>query len=182
LFFTLFSYTNTTVSGAGLDVLRADTNNATAGAGVFGGLFKTYQQGFGLVWNLPGFGLVNMANIASAQSLSRQSIIQANQELQMVLQQVRSSYLSWQAAREQIDNAAYGVDSAGEALRLANLRLHTGVGTNLELIQAQRDYVNALTTQAQAIVGSNQAQAQLLHDIGVISVNSLINGYKTNVE
>ncbi len=179
LFFTLYSYADTTDSGPGL---ATRTSSSTSGAGVFGGLFKTYQQGFGLVWSLPGLGLVNIANIAAAQSLDRQAMIQANQELQMILQQVRSSYLSWWAAREQIDNAAYGVGSAGEALRLANLRLRTGVGTNLELIQAQRDYINALTTQAQAIVGSNQAQAQLLHDIGVISISSLIDGYKADGE
>jgi outer membrane protein TolC len=168
-FFTQYSYTNTTSN---------QTSSTQAGAGVFGGLFETYQQGLGLVWNLPGFGLPNMANIASAQALNRQASIQANQELQTVLQQVRSSFLSWRAAREQIDNAARGVASSGEALRIAEIRLREGVGTNLELIQAQRDYINALTTQAQAIVGSNLAQAQLLHDTGIITMDTLLHGYR----
>lgn len=171
-FFTQYSYTNTTTKSPP----KAGGNGA--GAGVFGGLFETYQQGLGLVWNLPGFGLGNMANIASAQALNRQASVQANQELQTVLQQVRSSFLSWRAAREQIDNAARGVASSGEALRIAEIRLREGVGTNLELIQAQRDYINALTTQAQAIVGSNLAQAQLLHDTGVISMDTLLHGYR----
>jgi outer membrane protein TolC len=167
-FFTQYSYANTTVKNAG-DV---------AGAGVFGGLFETYQQGLGLVWNLPGFGLQNIANIASAQALNRQAGIQANQEYQTILQQVRYDFLNWRAAREQIDNAARGVASSDEALRIAEIRLREGVGTNLELIQAQRDYINALTTQAQAIVGSNLAQAQLLHDTGVISMDTLLHGYR----
>jgi outer membrane protein TolC len=170
-FFNQYSYTNTTLSGPGVSA-------NTAGAGVFSGLFKTYQEGFGLVWNLNGCGLVSAANIAGAQSLNRQAMVQANQEFQTILQQVRTSYLSWRAAREQIDNSADGVRSAKEELDLATLRLRVGVGTNLELIQAQRDYINALSTQAQAIVGSNQAQAQLLHDTGLISTETLLHGYK----
>jgi len=169
--FTQYSFTNTIVSPS---VSEAGTN----GAGVFGGLYKTNQEGLGLVWSLNGCGLVSAANIVAAQALSRQSSIQANQQLQLVFQQVRSSYLMWRAAREQIDNAAQGVDSSAEELRLAELRLSTGVGTNLELIQAENDYINALTTQSQAIVGSNLAQAQLLHDIGIISKETLLHGYQ----
>jgi len=170
-FFTQYSFTDTITNPVA-------TSAGTAGAGVFGGLFKTNQAGMALVWNLSGMGLVSATNIAAAQSLARQAGVQANQELQTVFQQVRSSYLSWRVAREQIDNAATGVDSSAEELRLAELRLRQGVGTNLELIQAQRDYINALTTQAQAIVGSNLAQAQLLHDTGVITIDTLLHGYQ----
>jgi outer membrane protein len=176
-FFTQYSYTNTTT-----EVHGVPASQSSAGAGVFGGLYETYQQGFGLTWNLSGLGLVSAANIAAAQCLNRQASVQANQELQTVLQQVRSSYLSWRSAREQIDNAAHGVDSSAEELRIAGMRLREGVGTNLELIQAQRDYINALSTQAQAIVGSNLAQAQLLHDTGVISSEALLHGYTGGVK
>jgi len=106
-------------------------------------------------------------------------MVQANQELQLVVEQVRGAYLNTIATREQIDTAAKGVASTGEALRLANLRLSTGLGSNLELIQAQRDYIAALVTQAQAIVASNQAQVQLLHDTGVISRQTILHGYQS---
>ena len=172
-FFSQYSFSNTTTSPAA-------SETSTNGAGVFGGLFKTNQEGFALVWSLNGCGLVSVANIVAAQALSRQSAVQANQALQTAFQQVRSSYLGWRVAREQIDNAAHGVDSSAEELRLAELRLGTGVGTNLELIQAQRDYITALTTQSQAIVGSNLAQAQLLHDTGIISMQTLLHGYQGN--
>jgi outer membrane protein TolC len=150
----------------------------TAGAGVFGGLFNTFQAGFTINWSLTNLGLGNVANILSARALSRQALFQANQELLLVTQQVRASYLNALTAKEQIDNAAYGVASASEALRLADLRLRTGMGTNLELINAQRDYVNALSDQAQAIIASNLAQAQILHDTGLISVDSLTRGWR----
>ena len=146
----------------------------TAGAGIFGGTFKTQQNAFGLGYSLPNMGLNSVANIVGARALSRQSLLQANQELMLVTQQIRSDYIVALSAREQIDNAAYGVDSGAEALRLAKLRLETGYGTNLELLQAQRDYINALFNQAQAIVASNLAQAQLLHDTGEINIPSLL--------
>jgi outer membrane protein TolC len=146
-------------------------------AGIFGGLTDTVQAGLSLGWSLSNMGVPTACNIVSARALSRQAMWQANQQLLIVEQQVRSSYLNAITARAQIDSTAYGVASAREELRLAMLRLKTGVGTNLELIQAQRDFITALTSQAQAIAASNQAQAQLLHDTGMISVETLTRGY-----
>jgi outer membrane protein TolC len=128
-------------------------------------------------WSLPNLGLGTVCNIYSARALSRQAMLQANQELLLVDQQVRTAYLNAVTSKAQIDATAYGVASAREALRLAMLRLQTGVGTNLELIQAQRDFITALTSQAQAIAASNLAQAQLLHDSGLISYDTLVRGY-----
>jgi outer membrane protein TolC len=175
-FFT--SYTHSTTNIFPGHAATSSGSGSVAGAGVFGGLFNTYQQGFAISMSLPNLGATYVFNIVSARALSRQAELQANQELLLVTEQVRAAYLTAITAREQIDTAAYGVASAAEALRLANLRLQTGLGSNLELIQAQRDYVTALTNQAQAIVISNQAQAQLLHDMGLISAETLVDGYR----
>jgi outer membrane protein TolC len=165
------SETTTTTSGS------SSGNTTIEGAGIFGGLFNTYQQGGSVGYSLPNLGLNYVASIVSARALSRQSALQANQQLQLVSQEVRLDYITALTAREQIDNAAYGAESSAEALRLAELRLQSGLGTNLELITAQRDYINALYAQAQAIVASNSAQAQLLHDLGVINIDTLLVGY-----
>ena len=128
-FFTQYSYTNTTNSGPGVD-----TATSTAGAGVFGGLYETNSRGLALVWSLSNMGVGNVANLLGAAALAHQSTIQANQELQLVLQQVRSDYLNWRAAREQIDNSAHSVRASTEELRMAQLRRVQGVGTTLEVI------------------------------------------------
>jgi outer membrane protein len=175
--FQQYSFTNTVTTAP---PASSDSTN-TSGAGVFGGLFRTFQEGLGIVWSLNNMGVTSVANIAASNSLSHQASVQANQELQTVLQQVRTDYLNWRAAREQIDNAAHGVTASAEELRLAAIRLDQGVGTNLDVITAQHDYVNALTTQAQAIVGSNMAQAQLLHDTGIISSDTLLHGFKGDI-
>ena len=155
----------------------SSSSSSNASAGVFGGLTNTDQGGFSMGWSLSNMGLNAVCNIVSARSLSRQAMLQANQQLLAVDQQVRYAYLNAITSRAQIDSTAYGVASAREALRLAVLRLQTGVGTNLELIQAQRDFITALTSQAQAIAASNLAQAQLTHDTGMISVETLTQGF-----
>jgi OMF family outer membrane factor len=175
-FYTQYSYTNT------MSTPPRDEASGTAGAGVFGGLFQTYQEGFALVYSLNSFGLTSVANLFAANSLARQAGIQANQELQTIIQQVRSDYLNWRAAREQIDNAAHSVRASQEELRLAQLRMGVEVTTELEVIQAQRDYINSLTSQAQAIVNSNLAQAQLLHDCGLITQDRLLHGFKGKIK
>jgi hypothetical protein len=153
------------------------SGNNTTGAGVFAGRTNTYQNGFNLSWSLPNLGSGSVASIIAVRALTREGLVQANQELQLVGQQVHSDCVGTYVAKQQIDAAAYGVDSSAEALRIAILRRHSGVGTNLEVIQAQRDYINALVAKAQAIISSNQLQAQLLHDTGLISVDTLVYGY-----
>jgi outer membrane protein TolC len=180
-FFTSYTNSNTTVtpySGIPSFTIGSASFQTTAGAGVFGGLFNTAQAGFTLSWSLSNMGLTAVVNTKSAQILARQAMWQANQALLQADEQVRADYDGMLTARSRIDNSAYGVASAREALRLANLRLASGMGTNIESIQADRDYINALVTQAQSIINSNQAQAQLLHDIGVISISNLLDGYR----
>lgn len=185
-FFTSFAHASTTSNSTNSSATSSSSSSSssssasgdTATAGVFSGLTNTNQAGFILSWSIPNMALGNLANIVSARALSRQAMSQANQELLKVNQQVRTALISAVTARALIDAAAYSASSAGDALRLANMRVRTGLGTNLELIQAQRDYINALVNQAKAITQSNQAQAQLLHDTGLISVDSLLTGYK----
>jgi outer membrane protein TolC len=159
----------------------ASTVSNVPAVGVFSGKFDTISLAFNLNWTLGNLGTTAAANILGARAVARQAMLQANQVLLQVSQQVRSSYLNALTAREQIDVTATGVASSAEELRLANLRVQMGVGTNLELIQAQRDYIMALINQAQAIIASNQAQAQLLHDTGLISQDTLTLGYHSPI-
>jgi outer membrane protein TolC len=149
-----------------------------APAGIFPGFFSEFQSGFSLSWSLPSFGLTTVANLYASKLLARQALMQCNQEISLVVSQVRSDYLAVLQARQSIDKAAATAASFREALRYAKARLDNGVGTQLDIIVAQKDYVTAVTGQAQAIVASNVAQAQLLHDMGIISAETLTTGYK----
>ena len=157
----------------------------TAGAGVFPGTSTNFQKGMNLEWNLTNMGLANIGNILSAKCLSRQAMLQANQELQLIAKQVHTAYTQLQVLEEELDDAAYTAWAANEALRFASRRLESGTANALEVIYARRDYVAALSMQAKVITDYNNAQALLLHEMGVISVATLTQGlssYKAPVK
>ncbi|HEY9869148.1 MAG TPA: TolC family protein, partial [Candidatus Obscuribacterales bacterium] len=137
---------------------------------------KSYTIGFRVDWNYPNLGVPDAANVMSAKAVARQVTLQANQQLLDVLTQVRQSYLNSQTAEKVIDVASAQVVSSAEQLRLARVRLANGVGINLDVIQAQQAWVQALANKANAIIDFNIAQAQLLRDMGIITVDTLTSG------
>jgi outer membrane protein TolC len=137
---------------------------------------KSYTIGFRVDWNYQNAGIPAAANTLAAKALARQSMLRENQELMTVLQQVRESYLTSQTAERQIEVTTKAVISSAEELRLARVRLANGVGTNIDVINAQRDFTTALVNKADAIIQFNIAQAQLVHDVGIITVDSLTSG------
>jgi outer membrane protein TolC len=151
--------------------------SSTSSAGSAPGTFNSVQGGINLSWSLPSMGLNSAANVLSLRALSRQALLQANQQMMIVTEQVRSAYLNVLPAINQVEAIGSQLDSSKEALRLAELRQQAGQGTNLEVIRAQSDYVNSLVNEAQSLVALKQAQAQLIHDLGAISVVTLTQGY-----
>lgn len=137
---------------------------------------KSYSIGVRVDWNYPNLGVPSLANVQSARYIARQAMLNSNQQLLFVLQQVRESYLNSATAERQIEVADRAVLSAAEELRLSRVRLANGVGTNIDVINAQRDFTTALVNKADAIIQFNITQAQLLHDIGLITTDTLTSG------
>ncbi len=137
---------------------------------------KSYSIGYRMDWNFPGLGLGSLTAIQAARANARIALLNSNQSLINILQQVRESYLNSQTAERQIEVADKAVISSTEELRLARVRLANGVGTNIDVINAQRDFITALVNKANAIITFNLAQVQLLHDTGLISVETLTSG------
>jgi outer membrane protein TolC len=127
-------------------------------------------------WRLRGLGIVDSMDVAQARWQARQAALQAQKELQTVCRQVRNSYVQILDKERNVEEATNEVRSSLEELRLAELRKASGLGLNLDIITAQRDYTQARVSKAQAIIDFNIAQAQLLHDLGVISTDALTSG------
>lgn len=137
---------------------------------------KSYQIGFQVDWSYFNLGVPNVANIQNARHTARAALLQANQQFMAVLTQVRTAYLASLLAEREVDVTTRAVASSSEQLRLARVRLANGVGTNIDVLQAQQVWTQSLINKADAILRFNQAQVQLLHDIGVISVDTLTSG------
>ncbi|HEY9777729.1 MAG TPA: TolC family protein [Planktothrix sp.] len=138
-----------------------------------GGLFVL---NFNVKWTLGNLGLSETANINSARWQARDAMILAQKEFLNVFDQVRTSYANTLTAEQKIEQTNEEEASAREELRLARLRLDTGLGTNLDVLTAQRDLTQAQIDQAQSVINFNQTQVQLVHDIGRINVDSLTSG------
>ncbi len=140
---------------------------------------NNYNLGFTVDWSYFNLGVPNVANVQSQRHVARQAMLQANQQFMNVMTQVRTSYLNSLVAEKQIDVTTRAVASSSEQLRLARVRLANGVGTNIDVLQAQQVWTQSLINRADAILTFNQAQVQLLHDIGAISIDSLTSGRLT---
>ncbi|MBX9940840.1 MAG: efflux RND transporter permease subunit [Candidatus Obscuribacterales bacterium] len=158
-------------SAAGVNL--STTGTGTSSVNVGGVLGSSVTLGTSVTWNLSGLGVSDMANMEANRIIARRIQYEYNQELLKITQEVHNSFLDMQTAEEQINITEVNVNASREGLRLASKRLSLGNGTNLELIEAQRSYVNALAAQIRAFVEFRNAQAQVLRDTGTISIAAL---------
>jgi len=129
----------------------------------------------GLEVSLPyrGLGLSQVANIQTARYQAKRVQNEFALALTKVYQEVRNTYLDCIDAENLIRETTDQVNSSEEQLSVAEYRLRNGVGTNLDVINAQRDYTAALVDKAKAIIKFNTAEASLLHATGRITVDTL---------
>ena len=133
---------------------------------------------FSIAWALGALGTTDLANIQQARWQARQAGVAAKQSFQDVFEQVRTAYVQSLAADKRIESASAQIMAADEELRIAKKRMVAGLGLNLDVLNAQRDRTQASINKAQAIVDFNIAQAQLLHDVGLITVDTVTAGAK----
>ncbi len=135
-----------------------------------------YLLAFSVNWKIGGLGTYDLTNRGAATWTARQRLLEANRELNAVLSQVRNSLLQSLQSERKISEAEDEEASADEELRLAKLRFENGLGNNIDIINAQRDLTTAKIDYVQAVINFNIAQAQLLHDIGLTSIDNLTAG------
>lgn len=143
--------------------LGSDANNMAA----------LYTLAMNLRWDVHGLGVTDSAQTVSAKWNARQRLLQQNQTLLNVFEQVRKSYIDSLRAERNIAETQNEVSSSQEELRLAKIRFEQGLGSNIDVFTAQRDVTSALVNHARAVADFNITQAQILHDIGLISVDNL---------
>ncbi len=132
-----------------------------------------FEIGVDFSYNLGGMGVPEMAQVQTARWQARKAQLEFNRNLSHIYADVRDSYLSSMSAENLIAETTDAVKFAEEGLRVAIIRLKDGVGTYLELTQAQRNYTDALINKANAIIKFNLSQAQLLRALGRITVDTM---------
>jgi outer membrane protein len=161
-------------AGAKVNEYRSDlfpTVNAAAGYNAVGtGLPAANNYNIGLVISWPIFnGMLTTHQIAEAR-LRRDAIEHSITDLrQRILLEVKTAFLDWQNAHQEIHEALVTLDASRVELAQAEKRYAAGLGNIIELTDAERDfiqdkaaYVNTLYAFAVARAGLERATGQSL--------------------
>jgi outer membrane protein len=97
------------------------------------------------------------------------SVLKANEESlkQTIFLEVQEAYLTLGAAEEAIPTAKLGVEQAQENLEISNGRYAAGVGSPIEVTDAEVGLANARTYYIQALYLDKVAQASLEKAMGI---------------
>src|SRR2546425_3590558 len=140
-----------------------------SGSGTYGGsqpqLNETWTLGLTLSWSLfDGGGRIAKYQEAKANLEGARARVKSS-ELD-ILQNVEQAEIAVEEAQERIQAAQALVASAQENFRLAQGRFDAGVGTILELTDAQLAVTQAQNTEAQALADYRIALARLDRAVG----------------
>ncbi|HOS44695.1 MAG TPA: TolC family protein, partial [Armatimonadota bacterium] len=140
----------------------------TVGMGLRGPSFppsnETLTLGVALEWAaFDGGNLAGRLDEARAQQVAAQA--QVATATLAVAASVSQAYLNATTAEQRILTADAQVANAGEAVRLAEGRYAAGLGTFLDVLDAQAALVTAQTNSINARSAVNQARAALAHAI-----------------
>ncbi|MCH8273278.1 MAG: TolC family protein [Armatimonadetes bacterium] len=135
-----------------------------------------YASGFGAerdtvsgsaVLSFPIFeGGQTRARVKQARQEERKAQILLDQTLLGVELEVRQAFLNVQTAAKLIESARKNVEQAAEALRLAQVRYEAGVGTQIEISDANVQYVRARVALITAQYDYREAYARLQRAVG----------------
>jgi outer membrane protein TolC len=124
-------------------------------------------------WQVGGASVTEIGAINSARAEARKAQLEFNRELTFVYRDVHDQYLASLSADNMIRETTDAVTYAEEGLRVAQVRFTEGVGTYIDVINAQRGYTDALISKAQALIDFNIAQTKLVRAVGRVSVDTL---------
>lgn len=121
----------------------------------------------GLIVSWPLFnGFLTDHEVTEAK-LRRQAIEHGIQDLrQRVVLQVKRSFLDWQASVDRVRQAEQTVDASRVELELASKRYDNGLGSIIELTDAQQRFTEDDAQRVKALAGFSIAKAALDRDTG----------------
>lgn len=131
----------------------------------FPGDNSNWTVGVSASWNVFDAGVTN-AKIKQAQA-NMDKVSQSDQQTRTAIElEVRQAYLSMKEAEARIETSKVAVDKATEDLKASQAKYYAGVGTNLDVIDAQVALTQAETNSTQALYDYNVNKAKLQKAIG----------------
>ena len=130
-----------------------------------GGFFKDLAAGVQLTWNV--FDVFRMhGNIGLAQASARLADIEYERQRQAAALEIAQARAELTRARSFYGARQQAATEAQETFRLASLRYNRGLGTQLDVSDAQLAQLTAETNEARAAVELYLATAELAYALG----------------
>jgi len=148
---------------------------ASAGTGWYDKTFpgsdnNSWSVGLTASWNAFDSG-VTTAKVKQADTAVTKAAEQSKQVKDGIQLEVRQAYLNMNEAEKRIDTTQVAVAKAEEDFKISGVRYSAGVGTNIDVIDAQVALTQAKNNYIQAMYDYNTNKANLDKAMG-IAVNS----------
>ena len=136
------------------------------------GYANGYNLGARLNWDIFDGGVANARAEVESRNIEINETNFAKQRDEIRLN-IETAYNNMIANKENISTTETAVTTAVESLRLARLRFQAGVGTQTDVINAQRSLTEARGNFLQAIIGYNQSLNELQRAVSNLPDNKL---------
>ena len=110
---------------------------------------------------------------------AEQKLYETQESIQL---DVRKAYLNLLAAEQNIHTTKVAVDQAQEDYKIAQVRYSAGVGTNLDVMDAEDKLIQTQTTYIQALYSYNTSKAALDQSMGIKVDLDVAKYYKTEID
>ena len=167
------SQDNIDIARTGINIAdsgRLPTVAVSANEGINGSSFpgqdNNWSIGVSASWNIFDAGITN-AKVKAAQANEVKVKASDNQLRTGIELEVRQAYLSMKEAESRMATSQAAVGKGEEDLKASQAKYYAGVGTNIDVIDAQMALTQANTNATQAIYDYNVNKAKLEKAVGL---------------
>ena len=148
-----------------LPTVSVSANDGLSGS-EFPGQNNNWSMGISASWNLFDAG-VTSAKVKAAKA-NVEKVQAGDEQLRSGIElEVRQAYLSMKEAEARIETSKVGVSKGTEDLKASQAKYYAGVGTNMDVIDAQMALTQANTNATQAAYDYNVNKAKLEKAVGL---------------
>ena len=140
-------------------------SESAALSNLFSGPAGIWQLGFGFAQPIFQGGRL-FGEIEAVEARQRQALAQYQKTLQTAFRETHDALVGQVRAREAFDAENARVVALTEALRLARIRFVNGLTSQLELLDAERNLLNAELNRADALRAQRSAVANVVKALG----------------
>jgi len=134
---------------------------------------KDFQESISLDL-MKNMGVSLWSQMQQTKSKIKEAELNRQKQLFNLQQTLAEAYLNCDLSRKQIDITRQKVQSSLEGFEVARRRRASGLGINLDVVQAQKDLSDARQEYYTAIMNFNKYELRLLYEIGLLTPDNLM--------